>query len=637
MADSLSNFIDRAGGASSGAIQGKVNDLLGLAKSKIPGADKHSGNQVGPGEGGTQIQRTNFYTPSTNPNENGPGQISPIGPGLKDEKGAGYPWGFTPITYYRTTKDGVAIEDPRGVEKISGVNLEPGSNVKNGVLNPSTQYSKTEKARENLSKFDDGQTLDFKYGLSDFEYSSNWPGDSLPDQANLIQANNPDVYFDGSNQKKRSWQPGHQNPVQPAEGTPFENEDPVYYGFEMEIDSLNSPLINGLAKTFLQIYGSNYEALGSRIEILDSFVYELSRFFTFNSDMPLEGLESIFSTRIPKKHYLKKIEGLDKLIEANPVSGQNAFVKYKTDTIKLSFYEDTNLSTGTLASLYKLLYWDRLNGKNIIPENLLRFDCRIVISEARNIARIRRALGSPEPNLQVVRENVSRYVYNLYECQFNFPKLTHPSSIDLGQTPAYSGEWDIEMSFKFSGMKFERFVFEDGRAQKGAYKSLNNLSRDPMAISSIDATEADISGGGILPKISDTTFIILEDIIDGYNNFDSPDLAPVTGPNTPIDTLGEAKDNDLKSRFKDAVKVAGKNLLSNLKTAALSEAQRQINNKFRLLNNTIDNVRNKFGVGRMSPPTNVYEGAQPGTFFFDVKNSLRQFAGETLTGTIFGQ
>ena len=38
----------------------------------------------------------------------------------------------------------------------------------------------------------------------------------------------------------------------------------------------------------------------------------------------------------------------------------------------------------------------------------------------------------------------------------------------------------------------------------------------------------------------------------------------------------------------------------------------------------------------MSPPTNVYQGAQPGTFFFDVQNSLRNFAGDTLSGTIFG-
>jgi hypothetical protein len=628
MADSLSNFIDTASSKASGALQNKVNDILGLnGKEKIEGSDKHSGNYIGPGGGGAPpgIQRSNFYPPTTNPNPS-PGQLSPL-TGL-EESGVRYPPGFTPISYYRNN-NGEAILD----EKISGVKIEPGKGLI-GALNPTLPQNRLEENIDSWNKFNDQQSIDFKFGLSDQAYSSNWPGDTVPD--NTLSDTE---YFSGAIGNK-PWEGGNRH-WGGGYGTPFENEDPVYYGFEIEIDSLNSPLINGQAKSFLQSIGSNYEALSSKSEILDSFIYELSRFFTFNSTQPLDGLSSIFSTQLPKKHYLKKVDGLDKLIEANPVNGQNAFVKYKGDTIKLSFYEDTNLSTGALASLYKLLYWDRLRGKNLIPENLLRFDCRIVISEARNIARIRQAIGSPEPNLQVIKENVSRYVYNIYECQFNFPKMTHPGSIDLSSTPAYSGEWDIEMSFKFSGMKFERFVFNDGRASSGGYKTLNNLSPSPTKVTPIEANDADISGSGILPKISDTEFIILEDIIDGYNSFQTSEEEGVgqtisTEDEPSEDILGDLKKNTLKARFKEAVKGAGDNLVKNLKKAALSEAQRQINNKFRLLNNTIDSVRNKFGVGRMSPPTNVYEGAQPGTFFFDVKNSLRQFAGETLTGTIFG-
>jgi hypothetical protein len=628
MADSLSNFISQASSKASGALQNKVNDVLGLqGKEKVAGSDSHSGNYIGPGGGGAPpgIQRSNFYPPTTNPNPS-PGQLSPLT--SLSESGIRYPAGFTPISYYRNN-NGEAILD----EKISGFKIEPGKGLV-GALNPTLPQNRLEENKESWNKFNDQQSIDFKFGLSDQAYSSNWPGDTVPD--NTLSDTE---YFSGA-VGNRSWEGGNRH-WGGGYGTPFENEDPVYYGFEIEIDALNSPLINGQAKSFLQKIGSNYEALSSKSEILDSFIYELSRFFTFNSTQPIDGLSSMFSTQLPKKHYLKKVDGLDKLIEANPVNGQNAFVKYKGDTIKLSFYEDTNLSTGALASLYKLLYWDRLRGKNLIPENLLRFDCRIVISEARNIARIRQAIGSPEPDLQVIKENVSRYVYNIYECQFNFPKMTHPGSIDLSSTPAYSGEWDIEMSFKFSGMKFERFVFSDGRASSGAYKTLNNLSPSPTKVTPMEANDADISGGGILPKISDTEFIILQDVIDGYNNFQTSEEEGVsqtisTEDEPSEDILGDLKKNTLKARFKEAVKGAGDNLVKNLKKAALSEAQRQINNKFRLLNNTIDSVKNKFGVGAISPPTNVYEGAQPGTFFFDVKNSLRGFAGETLTGTIFG-
>ena len=60
------------------------------------------------------------------------------------------------------------------------------------------------------------------------------------------------------------------------------------------------------------------------------------------------------------------------------------------------------------------------------------------------------------------------------------------------------------------------------------------------------------------------------------------------------------------------------------------------------INNSIDNIRNAFGIGRIPAPTNVYFPKQNtgpygnSQFFFDVQNSLRNFAGDTLTGLIGG-
>jgi hypothetical protein len=84
-----------------------------------------------------------------------------------------------------------------------------------------------------------------------------------------------------------------------------------------------------------------------------------------------------------------------------------------------------------------------------------------------------------------------------------------------------------------------------------------------------------------------------------------------------------------------------------------------------LLNNTLDKLRNEGGLGRMRAPTNVYSSHPPHagmdresnlpnyigggvigggllaagispTSFFDVQNSLRDFAGESLGGKIGG-
>ena len=66
-----------------------------------------------------------------------------------------------------------------------------------------------------------------------------------------------------------------------------------------------------------------------------------------------------------------------------------------------------------------------------------------------------------------------------------------------------------------------------------------------------------------------------------------------------------------------------------------------------MLNDTLDKVRNAYGVGRMREPTNIYkvpyyyEGINNITgnnisnnFFYDVHNSLREFAGDAVGGKL---
>ena len=96
------------------------------------------------------------------------------------------------------------------------------------------------------------------------------------------------------------------------------------------------------------------------------------------------------------------------------------------------------------------------------------------------------------------------------------------------------------------------------------------------------------------------------------------------------------KSNLKRSKIKEGS--ALNSLFRGVKRAALSEAQRRLNEEFRLLNNAIDKVRDSFGLGRMSAPTNVYQIPNNGSrFFFDVQNSLRNFVGDSLGNTIFGR
>lgn len=435
-------------------------------------------------------------------------------------------------------------------------------------------------------------------------------------------------------------------------GTPAENEDPVLYGFEVIIDENSSPLLNGEMEEFINQFGGSNEEIRSRLEILARFKNSLSRFFRWNASPPE-------FTENRRFHYVKKIEGLEKLYEKNDAKKSNSFVNYREDVLKIHFYEDTTLTTGQLISLYKLLYWSRIRGKGVIPENLLRFDCQIIISEVRNFERVIDAVeeidelsieengldrriskllkkrdsggltsrqekrldrlsqrrtgqimedleNSPEDLLQVIKDNVSRYVYNVYECQFFFTKMTHPGEIDLESTPSPSENTSVDISFKFSDMRFEKFQYD---SVYGKYIYLSNRQLNPLLPSSRDPnTNVNTSSGSIS--------------VTQNGSFPKPKGVKIRSSNF---------------KRKPAEGSALGNLLKGVKKAALSEAQRKLNQEFRLLNNAIDKVRDSFGLGRMSAPTNVYQIPNNGSrFFFDVQNSLRNFVGESLNNTLFG-
>lgn len=473
--------------------------------------------------------------------------------------------------------------------------------------------------------------------------------------------------------------------------TPNDNEDPLFVGFEIVIDQPNSPLFNGEAAKFIEKFYSNSE-IGSRGTLLNETIGLLLKFFRLNGSPRLFSRGEVgFLSLSPntKRHYIKKINGLNKLVEANTPSLQASFTKYKQDLITLGFYEDTTLNLGTLASLYKSLYWSRINGKNVIPENLLRFDCQIIVSEVRNLSRIVRVTKDGGDILQTLKENVSRYVYDVYECQLFFDKMTHGDSIDIGgNQPSPVENYDLSFSYKFSTMRFERFNFE-----RSSYATIDNKNLKPQVPNSKDANSAFITDGGIQPTnqfkfrplrngysgkdieddlnevpswsvVSDSRpygrgSLLSEDLSEpnldslaraekyriyanaydkatpelGNQNMNFLNISEMMGsPNG----LKGASENKISGKIGDVLKDAGKNLLQNVKKAALNEAQRQLNNQFRLVNNSLDKIRNSFGIGRIPPPTNVYDSPPGGQFFFDVQNSLRNFGGDILGGILGG-
>jgi len=258
--------------------------------------------------------------------------------------------------------------------------------------------------------------------------------------------------------------------------TPFENNDPVMFGFEIVIDAVNSPLLNGSIIDFINNY-SGINEVAARRQVYEDFKQQFIKFFRTKGTVRISDLQVPTLSKMNvnsasqdsqlnifwpgKKAYLgyfiKKITGLDLLVENNKGISMKYFADYKKDMITLSFLEDVSLSVATMTHLYKLLYWSKPNGKNIIPENLLRFNCDIIISECRNFQRTRKATETG--NLEIIKDNLSRHIYSLRECQFWFDKMPHNNDIDIGgQGPQIYDEYSMSFDYKYVTNKFERFV-----------------------------------------------------------------------------------------------------------------------------------------------------------------------------------
>ena len=278
-------------------------------------------------------------------------------------------------------------------------------------------------------------------------------------------------------------------------GTSYENEDPVIYGFDIILDSISSPLLNKSVEDFITQFSSITE-IASRKDVIFDFKQQLKKIFKTKGQISFgetklkpqssdfddyawstngQGKETSFMHGKVSylSHYIQKIDGLDQLVERNTTEAHKPFSEWPKNKLTISFYEDVSGTMGSLAHLYKLLYWSVSNGKSLIPENLLRFNCEIVISEIRNFKRVIKAKN--DNNIKVVRDNVSRYIYSLRECQFFFNKMPHDSTIDLSNTKVYGDGgpgFDIEMNWKFASTRFEKWTEDTGKT--GNYVGYNS-------------------------------------------------------------------------------------------------------------------------------------------------------------------
>jgi len=431
--------------------------------------------------------------------------------------------------------------------------------------------------------------------------------------------------------------------------TTTDNEDPTMYGYDIIIKYNTSPLFNGSILDFIS--SSSDIEITSRESVWETFTNQFFKFFKSQSNTTVTTGSTQSANPLPpvvvrgglkpkKAYYLKKISGLDKLVESDISANSDSIksmIDYGKDKITLSLYEDVTINTGYLAMLYKSLSWSRRNGKMIIPENLLRFDVDIVITEIRNYNRVINETKNGQKKLDIFVDMLSKYKYTLYDCQFLFNGYPHGNDMDLS-APKPVDSFDINFNYKYSTLMMEKFSF--GATSSLKY-SIDNSQLDVTSINSSDSNNAIINNSGI------TTYRVTQPLeeYDYYPKNSDNKINQV--PSNPIDamvynnnqnSLSTKNALDKSKKSSDFLNIAKQSqsdkqlfsdLKSKLKRAVIHEANNQITTQARLLNRTLDNIRNAVGLGRMSAPTNVHQGSK---LTSDIQNAFRDFIGQSVRG-----
>lgn len=328
-------------------------------------------------------------------------------------------------------------------EEISKNNFNS-SNLKNSTQ-PVVDKINTRKQYYNL--FQDYAGKQFTHLLDYFTVQQNSPLDSPIGEQRAIPTG---VYTDGktSNINTKDIYLGS------FVKTFDDNEDPTMLGYDFKIKTLQSPLFNGSANAFIQQFGQlgNTEIF-SREEILPRFQRQFFKFLRTditNTAPDFNGGSGV------KTYYLRKVAGLNRLNDQSDSNEAKQFVDYGKEFITLTFHEDVTQNIGFLASLYKTLSYSRINGKQLLPENLLRFDVEIEITEIRKYNRVFKNVASG--NLEFVADKISKYVYTLYECQMFFPNMPHGDTIDMSNVTALE-EYEMKFNWKYSTLQFRKFIY----------------------------------------------------------------------------------------------------------------------------------------------------------------------------------
>jgi hypothetical protein len=230
-------------------------------------------------------------------------------------------------------------------------------------------------------------------------------------------------------------------------------EDPTVLGYALKIDYDNSPLFTAKdTKASIHDFIDSYRGLHSELEYVETYWDE----FTKGARLIFESIETLsnandrYRSTPYKNHYVSRIDGLDKL--------DNMFVSTRDDgtmdELKLTLYEDVRMFSTHLAMLYNNMVFSYHMGKRLVPENLLRFNLYIKMSDQRPFTH---GTTDGDPMRDAIRNQYSRVIYELRDCEFVFENNL-PSTLTMGGLGVTDASF-ASVNLKIKYRKVNRFFY----------------------------------------------------------------------------------------------------------------------------------------------------------------------------------
>ncbi|MFV2014581.1 MAG: hypothetical protein ACC656_04090, partial [Candidatus Heimdallarchaeota archaeon] len=225
-------------------------------------------------------------------------------------------------------------------------------------------------------------------------------------------------------------------------------EDPTILSFTLEIDRNSSMLFEddeaGFLRRLLSPAPQMTQFLNFRKQEYSGFINSLEGFNSLLDLNPYMSHEQVWrqikatfikffnsfdtdantATNKTKAYYIKEISDVNNLDKVWTGKGEGK--KFELDYITVKMVDDVKMSARSMAMFYNTFKYHRQSGKEMIPENLLRFNMWIKISEIRNYTSLRQYIkgnNSAREIIRAIKKDVTSLYYYVQDCEFDFDNI----------------------------------------------------------------------------------------------------------------------------------------------------------------------------------------------------------------------